>query len=94
VQLAISGECFYWYYKFQTQVTTRTAIIEKLGAKIQDMKCDAINKDSANALISGLAREPEDYAKIILFFGIFLGLTASFALASLFHLRKKYAAIS
>lgn len=94
MQLAISGGCFYWYYKYQIQVTTRIAIIEKVGAKIQDMKCDAINKDAANALISGFAKEPEEYAKLIQFFGIFLGLSASFALATLFYIRKKYAAIS
>ena len=92
--MAISGECFYWYYKFQTQDATRAAIIETLVAKVHGMKCDSIDKDSANELIYALAKEPEDFAKLVLFFGTFIGLTTIFSLASLFFLRKKYVANS
>jgi hypothetical protein len=53
------------------------------------MKCDAIDKDVAMRLINSSAKEPEEIAKIVLFFGVFFSLSAGFALALLFSLRRK-----
>jgi len=94
VQLSISLFSFYNSYNSQAFITTNTAAYENEKIKIQNMKCDSIDKEVALKVMERTAKNMEDFAEIYFSFGLFLAATAGFSLISLLTLRKKYAANS
>ena len=92
VQLSISIFCFYYSSNSQAFITANTAAYENVKTKIQNMKCDSIDKELALKVLENTAKNAEDFAEIYFSFGLFLAVTAGFSLISLLALKKKYAA--
>ena len=91
-QLVISVGCLYYYYELQTLADTQAPAIEKAQARIRDMECDAIIKETVLELMKHTITDTEKFAEVYLTIALALGLSTGFGLRYLFVLRQGHAA--